>query len=250
MGPQRVPIPPGAGVIEGVPAAVAGAADNTLSEALLTLRKRKWVLVVAAIIGLAYGIFKVVSEPKVYEAYGRIEVRTGSSNEYRVTAATGGVGEGTNKLATEVAILSSDSLMLTVAREMKLQDNADFLGLKPPIAHQSLDDPAVREATIQLLQGTLGIQLVPKTDIIRISYTSTNPRLATDIVNTVIAAYMHRSYQTRYESTQRVSQWLQGQLDDLKQQVETSQETTDAAAAAPRHHRLRSESQPDLQPAR
>ncbi len=222
MEPQRVPNPPAMGSLEAMPATGSGS-ETTLSEALLTLRKRKWVLILAGILGLAYGVYKVLSEPRVYEAYGRIEVRTGSSNEFRVNAASG-FDAGSNKMLTEVTILQSDSLLLSVARQMKLQDNADFLEVKAPVPHTSLDDPAVRDAVVGLLQGTLSIQLVPKTDIIRISYTSINPKLATDIVNTVISTYIHRSYQTRFDSTQRVSQFLQGQLDDLKQEVETSQE--------------------------
>ena len=210
------------GSAEGVSPPGSGG-DATLAEALLTLRKRKWVLILAGILGLAYGVYKVLSEPRVYEAYGRIEVRAGSSNEFRVSSATG-FDTGSNKMLTEIAILQSDSLMLNVASKMKLQDNPDFLGVKGPVAHSSLDDPAVRDAVVGQLQGTLSFQLVPKTDIIRVSYTSINPKLATDIVNTVIASYIHRSYQTRFESTQRVSQFLQGQLNDLKQQVETSQE--------------------------
>lgn len=215
-------MPPAAGALDGVPPFAAGG-ETTLSEALLTLRKRKWVLIFAGILGLAYGIYKVLAEPRVYEAYGRIEVRAGASNEFRVSA-TPGFDAGQNKMLTEVAILGSDSLMRTVALQMKLQDNADFLGVKGPVPHSSLEDPAVREAVVAQLQGTLSFTLVPKTDIIRIGYVATNPKLATDIVNTVITSYIHRSYETRFESTQRVSQWLQGQLDDLKQQVETSQE--------------------------
>jgi succinoglycan biosynthesis transport protein ExoP len=210
------------GSVESVPVTGSGG-ETTLAEALLTLRKRKWVLIVAGILGLAYGVYKVLSEPRVYEAYGRIEVRAGSSNEFRVSG-TSGFDTGSNKMLTEVAILQSDSLMRSVARQMKLQDNPDFLGVKGPVPHTSLDDPAVRDAVVGQLQGTLSFQLVPKTDIIRIGYTASNPKLATDIVNTVISSYIHRSYETRFESTQRVSQWLQGQLDDLKQQVETSQE--------------------------
>lgn len=213
---------PPAGAPESLSSSPAGS-ETTLSEALLTLRKRKWVLILAGLLGLAWGIYKVVREPRVYEAYGRIEVRAGASNEFKVSAAPG-FDTGMNKMLTEVAILGSDSLMLNVARQMKLQDNPDFLGSKGPVPHSSLDDPHVREAVIQLLQGTVSLQLVPKTDIIRIGYVSTNPKLATEIVNTVITSYIHRSYETRFESTQRVSQWLQGQLDDLKQQVETSQE--------------------------
>ncbi len=202
----------------------AGSTETTLSEALITLRKRKWVLIVAGILGLAYGIYRVVSLPRLYEAYGRIEVRSGASNEFRVSAPAGLGGDAQSKMTTEVAILSSDTLMLTVARQLKLQDNPDFLMVKGPVPHRSLDDPEVREETIATLQQNLGIQLLPKTDIIRLSYDALNPKLATDIVNTVIASYIHRSYQTRFESTQHVSQWLQGQLEDLKQQVESSQE--------------------------
>ena len=208
---------------EVAPAATTGGSETTLSEALITLRKRKWVLIVAAVFGLAFGIYRVLSLPRLYESYGRIEVRAGSSNEFRVSAVPGAGGDVQSRMTTEQAILTSDQLMLSVARQMNLQDNPDFLMVKGPVPHSSLDDPEVREATIAQLQANLGIQLLPKTDIIRISYDALNPKLATDIVNTVISSYIHRSYQSRFDSTQRVSQWLQTQLDDLKQQVETSQ---------------------------
>ena len=212
-----------AAVPDTLPSAMGGSgSETTLSDALLTLRKRRWVLVAAGVLGLIYGIYRAMSLPKLYESYGRIEVRSGSSNQYRVTP--GYDSADANKLMTEVAILSSDSLMLSVARQMNLNNNPDFLEEKGAVPHTSLDDPLVRQDTISRLQTGLAIQLVPKTDIIRISYDALNPKLATDIVNTVIASYIQRSYETRFRSTQRVSQWLSGQLDDLKQQVETSQE--------------------------
>jgi len=73
------------------------------------------------------------------------------------------------------------------------------------------------------MKGNLTVTLVPKTDIIRIGYSSLSPKLSADIVNKVIYDYIQRSYTSRFESTQRVSRWLSGQLDDLKQQVESSQ---------------------------
>ncbi|CAN5702131.1 exopolysaccharide regulatory tyrosine autokinase VpsO [soil metagenome] len=199
------------------------ATDTTLSEALITLRKRRWVLIVAVLLGLAYGIFRAVSQPKLYEAYGRIQVRSGSSNEYRVSAVEAYSADSSSKMLTEVTILQSDSLMLTVAREMDLANNPQFLTLKGPAPHVSLDDPNIRQNTVHRLQSNVHIQLVPKTDIIRISCDSLNAKLSADIVNKIIATYIQRSYETRFASTQRVSQWLSSQLDDLKQQVETSQ---------------------------
>src|SRR5260370_29934036 len=100
--------------------------DTTLSEALIVLRKRRWVLIVAVLLGLAYGIFKAESQPRLYDSYGRIQVRAGSSNEYRVSAV-GDYSDTGTRLLTEIEILKSDSLMLKVCREMDLSNNADFV---------------------------------------------------------------------------------------------------------------------------
>jgi succinoglycan biosynthesis transport protein ExoP len=198
--------------------------DTTLSEALIVLRKRRWVLIIAVLLGLAYGVFKAESQPNLYDAYGRIQVRSGSSNEYRVSSVQGYSGDSSSKMLTEIEILKSDSLMLKVCREMDLSNNADFLEKKGPVPHTSLDDGQTRQTTVHRLQSNLHVAVVSKTDIIRISYSSLNPKLSADIVNRVIQDYIHRSYQTRFESSRRVSDFLSGTLEGLKQEVETSQE--------------------------
>jgi len=198
--------------------------DTTLSEALIVLRKRRWVLIVAVLVGLAYGIFKAESQPKLYDSYGRIQVRSGSSNEYRVSAVQGYDSDAGSKMLTELEILKSDTLMLRVCREMDLANNVDFLELKGPVPHRSLDDGEIRQDTVHRLQANLHVAVVPKTDIIRISYSSLNPKLSANIVNQVISDYIQRSYQTRFESSRRVSDFLSGTLEGLKQEVETSQE--------------------------
>ncbi|HTH54334.1 MAG TPA: polysaccharide biosynthesis tyrosine autokinase [Edaphobacter sp.] len=225
MGPQRAQTPPSAAVSETTsPAFSTAVTDTTLSEALITLRKRKRILLVFFLLGLVYGIYRAEMQPRIYEAFGRIQVRSGSSNEYRMNAVPGMNMDSGQRMLTEVAILQSDSLMLTVAREMDLANNPEFNTDKPSGKRVSIDDPGVRQRMIHQLQSGLHIVQVPKTEIIRISYDSLNPKLASDIVNKVIAAYIQRSYETRFSSSQRVSNWLSSQLDDLKQQVQSSQE--------------------------
>jgi capsular exopolysaccharide synthesis family protein len=141
-----------------------------------------------------------------------------------VSAVQGYDSDGGSKMLTEIEILKSDTLMLKVCREMNLANNADFLEVKGPVPHRSLDDGEIRQDTVHRLQSNLHIAVVPKTDIIRISYTSLNPKLSADIVNQVISDYMQRSYQVRFESSRRVSDFLSGTLEGLKQEVETSQE--------------------------
>ena len=198
--------------------------DTTLSEAVIVLRKRRWVVIIALLLGLAYGVFKAESQPKLYDAYGRIEVRSGSTNEYRVSGPSGFGGDVSSKLLAELEIIKSDTLMLAVCREMDLSNNADFLETKGPVPHSSLDDGETRQSTVHRLESNLHVAVVPKTDIIRLDYSSLNPKLSSDIVNRVIQDYIQRSYQTRFESSRRVSDFLSGTLEGLKQEVETSQE--------------------------
>ncbi len=212
------------GSIPIMPGSLPQAADASLADALLTLRKRRWVLVAALILGMVFGLYRAFFQPKLYEATGRIQVRTGSSDQYKLTSASGISPDTMTRMMTETAILQSDTLLLTVAKELDLCNNPAFMGGKGPAKHRDLSDPLTRQATLLILSSNLKVSMQPRTDILRLSYSSLDGKLSADIVNTVIAEYIQRSYETRFASTQRVSKWLSKQLEDLKADVESSQE--------------------------
>ena len=194
--------------------------DTTLADSLLVIRKRKWLILAFCSVGSLYGYYKASTQPQMFEAYGNIEIRSGAASEYRVSAAP--LAEDTYDIPTQTAILKSDSLLLTVARDLDLPNNPAFVG-GPVKQHVSLDDPGVRQAALNNLQGDLEISPLPKTDIVRITCRTLNPQLSAEIVNKLVREYQQRSFQSRYDATKLVSNWLSNQLGDLKQQVETSQ---------------------------
>lgn len=199
--------------------------DSALTEALAVLRKRRWIVIACLLFGLLYGLYKSSTQPILYTAVGRILVRNSSTaSEYSVGAVVS--GQQDNQLETSVLIIMSDSLLLSVAREMNLQNNPDFMGFDPHLqTHpQDLNNPAVRFGVLGRMNAAVKVALIPRSQVIRISCVTSKAQLAADIVNHIINAFQQRSYESRFQSTQRVSQWLQSQLDDLKQQVETSQE--------------------------
>ena len=195
--------------------------DNTLSDSILTIRKRKWLILVASALGFCYGYYKASIQPHLYEAYGDIEIRSGANSEYRVSSAP--LAEDTYDIPTQTTILKSDTLLLTVARDLDLPNNRQFTGARGPAPHLSLDEPGVRQSILGALQGDISISPISKTDIVRISCRTLDPKLSADIVNKLVKEYQQRSFQSRYDATRTVSDWLRGQLGDLKQQVETSQ---------------------------
>jgi succinoglycan biosynthesis transport protein ExoP len=208
--------------VDPTPGFNATTADTTLTEALLVLRKRKWVILACIILGIFYGLYQAATQPILYASMGRIEVHSATANAYRVSA--GGVGGGDDKLDGEIAIMLSDTLLTNVAREMDLANNPDFMGYPHALPPVDVTNPTVRYSVLIRLQNGCKAFRLPRTDLIQIICTTSKPQLAADIVNHIISSYMRRSYQTRFDSTQQVSRWLQGQLDDLKKQVESSQE--------------------------
>lgn len=224
MTPEFSQEPPNLGVPRPALAPAAQTTDATLSEALIVLRKRRLVLAIAVLLGGMYGIYRGLTQPKLYEASGRIEIHSGASSEYKLSSGAMPVEDASTRMQTQVTIIQSDTLLLSVAREMNLANNPQFLGRKTPGPTLNIDDPATRQMVIRTLGGGLKVAVVPKTDIIKITYSSLNGKLSADIVNKVIADYIQRNFATRFESTQKISQWLSGQLDDLKEKVETSQQ--------------------------
>ena len=150
-----------------------------------------------------------------------IQVHNGAAAEYKLDAADDYSGDAQMKMNTEVTILQSDTLLVRVARELDLANNPDFFGSS---GHRvSIDDPLVRAAITGTLRGGLRITLIPRTQLMSITYSSLSPKLAADIVNKVVYDYIQRSYETPVTSTRRVSEWLTLQLDQLKTTVEQSQ---------------------------
>lgn len=178
------------------------------------------MLVALVTLGVLYGFYQALTQPVLYTAIGRIQIGSGATAAYRV----GGSGLGEN-LNNEMLILQSESLMLTVGREMDLANNPAFFGLtKGVLPHRNIDDPGVRQMVVGMLLSTVHAINITGTQVVIITAVSANPKLSADIVNHVMDAYITRSYQSKYASTERVSKWLSGQLSDLKAQVESSQE--------------------------
>jgi succinoglycan biosynthesis transport protein ExoP len=197
------------------------AAEKGLTEALITIRKRKWIIIIATLLGFAYGWYKSSIQPHVYVAMGTIEIRTGSSNAFRVSAA-GGADPGVG-LGNQMALLKSDTLLLMVARDLDLANNRTFLDAKRPIPHMSVEDPFIRQLMINILSGDIGVYGVTKTDLIHISCSTLDPKLSALIVNKLIDDFIYRSLQASADASERVANFLSAQLGTLKKQVEDSQ---------------------------
>jgi polysaccharide biosynthesis transport protein len=177
---------------------------------------------------------------KRYTASGEIQIQPGSAADLKQSVASV-LSTGTSStldvvMESDIRILQSDKLLMTVARTLKLQDNLVFLGgrtiIKPGLIHGNpvtlyhgnLDDPFVSHEILTILRKHLETTRVPRTQMITISYTSKSRALSADIVNDLESEFIKSNFTAHFNNTQQVSNWLTGQIDDLRAIVQDSQD--------------------------
>ena len=212
--------------------------DLVLTDLWLIVRKRRLLLAGMAIGGALLAGALGVYRGKTYTATGELQIQPGSAAELKqsVGAALGENSQLDVVIESDSRILNSEKLLTTVARTLKLQDDPRFMGKSAArklgivdgkqvaTVHANLDDPADRAAIVGNLRSHLTIARVPRTQMITISYASPNPQLSADIVNALESEFIKNNFVAHYSSTQQVTNWLTGQIDDLRAIVQDSQD--------------------------
>lgn len=189
------------------------------------LKKRKWLLLLFVVLGTGIGVTMDVVLPRSYTAKANIEVSEDLTAQFRLEQVQdfSGDSDDSEKLDTEIEILQSRTLALETIRTLHLESNPDFLPLKDG-RPWDLNDPKTRQTMAAVFLGDLGINRLGHTSIIQIHFTSSQPLLASMVVNTLIDRYIEHSFSDNYAATAKISGWLDEKLNALKENLEKSQD--------------------------
>jgi succinoglycan biosynthesis transport protein ExoP len=86
------------------------------------------------------------------------------------------------------------------------------------------EGPQSPPAGLGALLSGLSVKRVPNTRLLDVTFTTTDPKLAAKIVNAHVSNFIEENFRSRYQATMQASNWLAGQLDELKSKVETSED--------------------------
>ncbi len=79
-------------------------------------------------------------------------------------------------------------------------------------------------AVINRFMSQLSVQPVEFTQLVVVSFESTDRKLAAEIVNTLARVYIQSQLDAKMQSTQAAGNWLTGRLQDLKAKLDASQQ--------------------------
>jgi polysaccharide biosynthesis transport protein len=194
-----------------------------LYDYLLILRKHQWLILsfMLAVVSItAIGTFRM--QP-VYVATSRIEIDRENSNILPFQNTDDYMMDLENYIETQSKILTSETLALQTIRSGVLSGQADFASDSDALATGSLANMKPPPELGAFL-GSLTVKRVPNSRLMDVSFESTSPLLAAQIVNAHIRNFIEQNFQSRYEATNRASTWLTDQLNELKIRVEKSED--------------------------
>jgi polysaccharide biosynthesis transport protein len=222
--------------VRAYPAGTSGWASPPMRELhlidyLIVVRKhmvlvRTFLLTLVSVVAVA--TFKM---KPVYVATAQVEIDRDSSNllSFQNNQSDGYWYDEDSYIQTQAKVMQSDNLALDTIKSLKLWNYPEFRSNPQEIA--TLDDlsdptqqPVQRPAILSEFLGRLSVQPIPNSNLLQVSFSSQDPRLAAMVVNKHLQNFIDMNYRTRYESAMRASDWLEQQLADFKSRVEKSED--------------------------
>jgi len=211
-------------------------------DAALAIIRRQWRIVLAAIaVAGAIGLAFAATAVPVYSATATLLIDRNNSQIVEQLSTIGGVIEDEASILSQVEVLQSETIGLAVVDSLKLTENQEFRATRASLLSSIFGtirslvnvsqwfSPAKKESVVddgtlkrslsdQLLNG-LSVKRIGRTYALELTYNSTSPVLAAQIVNAVASAYLLDKLNSKYEATRRASDWLSDRIAELRQRA-------------------------------
>jgi len=200
------------------------------------VRRHKWTILLMAFLGAVTGLLVALPQTKVYRSQTTLEIQPFNENllntrDVDPSASSADYYSAETNLPTQIKILQSDTLLSRVLTKLELDRNPEVLEQPGRISvwRRALglpEPPAVsdQEKAVGMASGSLSVRILPQTRIVAISSDSIDPRVAANFANTLANEYIEHSIEVRWKSTQRTSDWLTRQLEDVRIKLQKSED--------------------------
>lgn len=194
----------------------------------LHILRRRWLLLAAgAVLGLAIASVHYAMTPKMYEATAELQIERRSLTPL-VGNQTPWLEDWWNMeyYPTQYKLLESRGLAERVVRNLRLSEDPFFNPGGQPLAVApgtdapgSEEDLAVLGHLANRLRGGLVVDPVRSTQLVKLTYRSTNPEFASRAVNGFADAFIDWGIQNRSTTAGNASDFLSSQIDTLKKEI-------------------------------
>lgn len=236
-----------------------------LRDLLRVLHRRKMVIIGTIVVLMTLAIIVVKNMTPIYTAITTLMFENREAKVVEdIEAVLSGLSPDFSTLLTESEVIQSRGMAEKMIKRMHLGSNPDFnpaLKLRDPgdglfvslLTQLKLKDSfetvseflsfGSKEKTplsekerqeieqIQLIATFLAsLNVIPSREsrILRISFRSSDPQLAKEVVNTIANLYLVEQLEVKFAETERVTKWLDSRMAGLRDQVRNAERAVEA----------------------
>ena len=199
-----------------------------LLDYLMVLRKHQWLVLSFLVTVVTVVTIATYRMQPIYDATTRIQIDQDQNNilPFSSTDSYNIENDLEVYIETQSKILTSQTLAAATVKSLQLDHNPAFGGhpVNPNTLEEAKPDDGLESPALGAFLGNLSVKRVPNSRLLDVTFSATDPQLAAKAVNTHIQNFIEQNFRSRYEATTQASNWLAGQLDELKAKMERSED--------------------------
>src|SRR5580692_9672748 len=200
-----------------------------LLDYVLVLRKHQWLITFFLLAVVSIVTIATFRMQPIYEATARVEVDRDTANAFHFNGSDqeAEYEDTEDYIVTQSKILQSETLAMQTVKIMGL-DHLPQFGGQPgkveKVAAPGSDDSLRRPPALGAFLGGLTVKRVPNSRLLDVTFETTDPVLAARVVNAHLNNFIEQNFRSRFEAATQASNWMAGQLDEMKIKVENAED--------------------------
>ncbi|WP_454630066.1 polysaccharide biosynthesis tyrosine autokinase [Bradyrhizobium cenepequi] len=225
--------------------AESGGIGELINAAFAFLRRQYVVIILATSLGMTACLIYLRITPPTYTAQVQVMLENPKTQFMQQQSILAEPTFDLNLFETQVQILKSRGMAVEIINRFKLVDDPDF---KPsPRSLSSVwqrvrgafgsslsndSEPSVpnepQDGIITAFQNRVVVNRISFSNLIEISFSSSNPIRAAEITNAIASAYLGDQEKAKLESNRRARDWMQERLQELGEQALAAERSVSA----------------------
>lgn len=220
-----------------------------VKEILRKIWRRKSLVIGTATSTTLLALVIILQIPPKYFAETMIMIETKKSNAINLEAVVTGLSSESETVFNEIEVLRSRGLISKLVTQLHLEKIPELNPIKREGFFSAITafvggggkslgvltegEKKARERSLVVSHVLSRLRIAPKgvSRVISIGFTSTDPRLAAKITNSLADLYIIEQLEVKFSATQRAAQWLNDRVAGLQQRVKKSERAVESFRA-------------------
>ena len=202
------------------------------------LRRQFSAIVLTLLLSLVVGAVYILTCPRYYTGHAILIVDAPKTQFFQSQSSPRDVPIDSAIVDTQIQILNSDDIALSVIKELHLDEDPEFTlssngalsavtrfinNAIDGVLRTSSEQQSTESRALQTFHRRLKVRRVALTYAIEIEFESRDPYRAAQIANAIADAYELAAFEAKYQIKGRAAEWLQGRLRELREQTSDSE---------------------------